>query len=263
MRIESQIYHTHLWLEGMSDTLQKLEEIEEIVSRNPKNSPPEIRKQFWRIVRQIKRNPHPDISEVRLASQIRNILFKEKRGRTYPLWPCVVILTLLGILGPTYWYLSLLDNPLQWDNILVWTNSDWWVFLRRFGSLMGAVFCFYPFGRIIGGKWAGIRLDGMSRGMYNEPTVKIDYETFLLAAPSKRKWFFFFAGLWTIITSLALGLVGLVLVGDHSGTITALFLGISEGAAILSGTTHNVGGEMAHYNRERKIEKDWLRNLAE
>jgi hypothetical protein len=93
--------------------------------------------------------------------------------------------------------------------------------------------------------------------MYIEPTLKIDYETFLLATPSKRKWFFFFAGAWTIITSLALGLVGLVLVGDHSGTITALFLGISEGAAILSGTTHNVGGEMAHYNRERKIERAW------
>jgi hypothetical protein len=246
----------------VSDTIEKLDQIEEIVSQDPKNTPPEIRKQFWRIVRQIKRTPHPDITAVQRVARIRNVLFKEKRGRTYPLWPCVSLLTLLGIFGPTYWYLSLLDNPLEWSAILVWTSSDWWIFLKRVGSLMGAVFCFYPFGRIIGGKWAGIRLDGMSKGMYSEPTVKIDYETFLLATPSKRKWFFFFAGLWTIITSFALGLVGLILVGDHCGTITALFLGISEGAAIWSGTTHNVGGEMAHYNRERKIEKAWRKNLG-
>ncbi|MHA2359244.1 MAG: hypothetical protein ACXAB5_03145, partial [Candidatus Thorarchaeota archaeon] len=93
----------------MSDTLQKLEEIEEIVSQDPKITPPEIRKQFWRIVRQIKRNPHPDITEVQKAAKIRNVLFKEKRGRTYPLWPCVILLTLLGVLGPTIWYLRLLE----------------------------------------------------------------------------------------------------------------------------------------------------------
>ena len=73
---------------------------------------------------------------------------------------------------------------------------------------------------------------------------------------------FFFAGLWTIITSLALGLVGFILVGDYCGIITGLFLGISEGLAIWSGTTHNVGGEMAHYNRERKIERAWRKNLG-
>lgn len=247
----------------MSDTLLNLDEIEEIVTQDSKSTPKEVRIRFWRIVKRLKQTPNPDREEVRQAARIRNILFRENRGRTYPLWPPVAILTILGLLGPTYWYLSLLDNPLQWSAILVWTSADWWVFLRRLGSLLGAVFCFYPFGRIIGAKWAGIRIDGMSRGMYNEPTVKIDYESFLLATPSKRKWFFFFAGLWTIITALALGLVGLALVGDHCGTITALFLGISEGAAILSGTTHNVGGEMAHYNRERKIEKEWRRNLAE
>lgn len=247
----------------MSDTLHKLNQIEEIVSQDPRNTSPEIRRQFWRIVRQIKRSPRPDITEVKQAARIRNILFKEKRGRTYSLWPCVILLGLLGALGPTIWYLRLLEVPLQWDAILVWTMSDWWVFLRRLGSLLGVIFFFYPFGRLIAGKWAGIRIDGMSRGMYSEPTLKIDYESFLLATPHKRKWFFFFAGIWTIITSFALGLVGLVFVGDLCGIITVLFLGISEGLVIWSGTTHNIGGEMAHYNRERKIEKAWRSKLEE
>ncbi|MHA2020312.1 MAG: hypothetical protein ACW98J_04275 [Candidatus Thorarchaeota archaeon] len=246
----------------MSDTTERLDQIEKIVAKDPKNTPRDARKQFWRIVRQIKRQPHPDLTEVRYAARIRNMLFKERRGRTYPLWPSVILMTLVGVFAPTLYYLRLLGVPLSGGNILAWTASDWWVILRRIGSLMGAVFCFYPFGRLIAGKWARIRIDGMSRGMYSEPTLKIDYESFLLASPSQRKWFFFFAGAWTIITSFLLGLVGLIQVGDISGVITALFLIISEGAAIVSGTTKNIGGEMAHFNRERKVEIVWKQNLA-
>ncbi len=245
----------------MSDILEKLSQIEEIVSKNPKETPSEVRKQFWRIIRQIKQQPYPDPAEVKQAAHIRNLLFRARRGRTYPLWPCVLLLTLLGVIGPTIWYIRLLGVPLDYSTILSWNDSDWWIFLRRLGSLLAVTFFFYSWGRLIAGKWAGIRIDGMSRGMYGEPTLKIDYETFLLATPAKRKWFFFFAGIWTIITSFALGLVGQILVGDLCGIITVFFLGISEGLVIWSGTTKNIGGEMAHYNRERKIEKVWKRNL--
>ncbi|MFW9864339.1 MAG: hypothetical protein ACFFEX_18830 [Candidatus Thorarchaeota archaeon] len=245
----------------MSDTLERLNQIGEIVSKNPKDTPPEIRKQFWKIVRQIKQQPNPDLIEVKQAAHIRNLLFRARRGRTYPLWPCVILLTILGVIGPTFWYIRLLEVPLDWGTFFSWNDIDWWIFLRRLGSLLGATFFFYSWGRLIAGRWAGIRIEGMSRGMYSEPTLKIDYETFLLATPVKRKWFFFFAGIWTVISSFALGLVGQILVGDLCGIITVLFLGISEALAIWSGTTKNIGGEMAHYNRERKIEKIWERNL--
>jgi hypothetical protein len=245
----------------MSDRLDSLLAIERIVSSDPKKVDSDTRKRFWKLVRQIKRSPNPDPEESAIASRIRNLLFKARRGRTYPLWPCVGILFLIGIL-PTIWYLELLTVPLVTSNILSWTISDWWVFLRRLGSLMAATFFFYPLGRLIAGKWAGIKLDGMCRGMYSEPTIKIDYESFLLTSPPKRKWFFFFAGAWTIITSLLLGLIGLLTVGDISGVITVIFLTVSEGLAIISGTTKNVGGEMAHYNREKKIERAWRRKLA-
>ncbi len=245
----------------MSDRTQSLLDIERIVSPNPKKVDSETRKRFWKIVREIKRSPDPDTEEVVIASRIRNLLFEARRGRTYPLWLSIGTLFLLGLL-PTIWYLRLLSVPLVTSNILSWTLSDWWVFLRRFGSLMAAVFFFYPLGRLIAGKWAGIKLDGMCRGMYSEPTVKIDYESFLLASPPKRKWFFFFAGAWTIITSLLLGSIGLFIAGDISGVVTVLFLTVSEGLAIISGTTKNVGGEMAHYNREKKIERAWRRKVA-
>ena len=246
----------------MNDRQQSLLEIEQIVSKDSKNVDAETKTRFWKLVRQIKRSPSPDEIEVVIATRIRNQLFEARRGRTYPLWPSIGTFFLLGLLFPTIWYLQLLSVPLDASNILSWTMSEWWVFLGRLGSLMSVTFFFYPFGRLIAGKWAGIKIDGMSRGMYSEPTLKIDYETFLLTSPPKRKWFFFFAGAWTIITLFLLGLVGWLIAGDISWIIPVVFLTISEGLAILSGSTHNLGGEMAHYNRERRIEKAWKRKLA-
>jgi hypothetical protein len=236
--------------------------IEEIVAKNPKTVSKETRKEFWKLVRQIKRYPNPDQEEVAIAARIRNLLFREKRGREYPLGPCVGILFLPGLLM-IYWYLRLLSVPLDFANLLVWSSSDWWVFLRRIGCVMAVSFFFYPFGRLIAGKWLGIKIEAMCKGMYSEPALKIDYESFLLTLPPKRKWFFFIGGAWTVITSLLLGLVGLFIVGDISGLIVAAFLGVSEGLALLSGTTKKVGGEMAHYNREKKIEKAWKKKLVQ
>jgi hypothetical protein len=243
----------------MNDYHESLMEIRKLVSKDPKHVDSETRRAFWRIVRQIKESAYPKPQDIALASEIRNLLFRGRRGRTYPLWPCVGAFFLIGLI-PVTWYLQLLSTPLDTSNILSWTDSDWWLFLRRLGSLLAATFFFYPLGRLFAGHWAGIRIDGMSGGMYREPTLKIDYQTFLSASPSKRKWFFFFAGAWTIITSLSLGMIGWFLAGDIGGFIAAAFLIISEGLAILSGTTKSIGGEMAHYNREKKTEKAWEKN---
>ncbi|MHA2424826.1 MAG: hypothetical protein ACXAEF_08565 [Candidatus Thorarchaeota archaeon] len=245
----------------MSDRKQSLLEIEGIVAKNPKDVDKETRKQFWKLVRQIKRSQNPNHEEVVIAARIRNVLFREKRGRNYPLWPSVGVLFLPGLLM-VYWYFRLLAVPLDVFSILVWTTSDWWVFMRRLGCVMGATFFFYPFGRLIGGKLSGIQIEAMCKGMYSEPALKIDYESFLLAEPPKRKWFFFMGGAWTVITCLILGVFGWFLAGDISGLLAASFLGVSEGLAVLSGTTKWVGGEMAHFNREKKIEKAWKKKLS-
>jgi hypothetical protein len=236
--------------------------IEEIVSKNPKTVDKETRREFWKLVRQIKRSPNPDQEEVVIAARIRNLLFKELRGREYPLGLCIGVLFLPGLLM-TYWYLRLLSVPLDFSTILVWTNSDWWLFLRRVGCVMGATFFFYPFGRLLAGKWLGIKIEAMCKGMYSEPALKIDYESFLLAEPPNRKWFFFIGGAWTVITCLILGIPGWFVAGDISGILAGAFLGVSEWLAILSGTTKKVGGEMAHYNREKKIETAWKKKLVQ
>jgi hypothetical protein len=239
----------------------ELEEIHSIVVQNPKEVPSETRKHFWKIVRQIKRNPRPNEQEVLKASEIRNILFDANRGRTFPLGPVLALETVIGFLA-LWGYIWALGTPLDWTGILVWSFSNWLNFGLRFLFVFAIIAFLYPIGRVIAGKWAGIKLEGICRDQYYEPTVKIDYVTFLKAPASKRKWFFFFAGFWTIITSLWVWIVGMFLAWDYTALIPAAVLVLFEGAVVLSGNASPTRGEMGHYNREKKIERVWKKNLA-
>jgi hypothetical protein len=245
----------------MTELLDELEKIHGIVIQNPKDVPSETRKRFWNIVRQIKRNPKPVDYEVIKASEIRNILFEANLGRTYPLGLVLVLETILGLL--TLWgYIWALGTPLDWTGVFIWNLSDWMTFGIRFLFVFAIIAFLYPIGRVIAGKWTGIKLDGMCRDQYYEPTVKIDYVTFLKSPASKRKWFFFFAGIWTVITSFWLWIVGMALAMDYTALILTIILVLFEGSVILSGNPSSTRGEMGHYNREKRIEHEWKKNLA-
>jgi hypothetical protein len=244
----------------MTDRLIELQKIHSIVVQNPKEVPSETRKRFWKLVRQIKRNPQPDENEVLKASEIRNILFEASRGRTYPLGPVLALETVIGLLA-LWGYLLALRTPLDWTGIFGWSISNWLIFGLRFLFVFAIIAFLYPIGRVIAGKWAGIKLEGMCRDQYYEPTVKIDYVTFLKTSASRRKWFFFFAGFWTIITSLWLWVVGMIVALDYTALIPAVFLLLFEGAVVVSGNPSPTRGEMGHYNREKKIERVWKKNL--
>ncbi len=245
----------------MSHRLSELEQIQAIVEQNPKEVPSETRKQFWKIVRQIKRTPRPNEEEIAKASVIRDSLFEANRGRTYPLGPVLVLEIIIGLLA-VWGYLWALETPLDWTMLLTWEISNWITFVLRFLFVFAAIAFLYPIGRVIAGKWAGIKLVGMCRDQYYEPTVKIDYVSFLKAPASKRKWFFFFAGLWTVITSMWLWILGMVVAWDYTALIPTVVLTIFEGAVILSGNPSATRGEMGHYNREKRIEQVWKRNLS-
>lgn len=199
----------------MTNRMTELDEIHSIVIENSNEVPSETRKRFWKIVRQIKRNPKPDEQEVLRASEIRNILFDANRGRTFPLGPVLALETVLGLL--LLWgYIWTLGTPLDWTGILAWSFSNWLNFGLRLLIVFLIVACIYPLGRVIAGKWAGIKLEGICRDEYYQPTVRIDYVTFLKAPASKRKWFFFFSGFWTVITLLWVWIVGMFLAGDFT-----------------------------------------------
>ena len=243
----------------MTERLEKLDEIHSIVSQNPEDVPRETRKQFWKIVRQIKREPRPDEQEVVKASEIRNILFEVDRRKTYPLGPVLLLEGIIGLLA-IIGYVWFLGTPLEWSGLFTWVLSDWITFALRFLCLFLVIAFLFPIGRVIAGKWAGIKLLGMSTSQYNEPAVKIDYVTFLKAPAPKRKWFFFFSGVWNIITLFWLWILGMCLAWDYTALVLAIIFILFEGAVILSGNTK--AGEMGNYNREKRIERVWKKNMA-
>ncbi|MFX0054983.1 MAG: hypothetical protein ACFFAD_08660 [Candidatus Hermodarchaeota archaeon] len=245
----------------MTDRLSELERVREEVRQDPKNVSSDTRKYFWKLVRQIKREPSPNEDEIIVAAEVRDILFEATRGRTYPLGSTLAIMIVIGLV-PLLAYLWLLQTPLIWNNILSWTLADVWQVILRFICVMGVVAFFYPIGRLLAGKALGIRLLGICRDEYYEPTIKIDYVTFLKAIPARRKWFFFFAGIWTAITSLIVGMMGLVIGGDITGFLPVVFILLFEGYVVYSGNPSPSRGEMGHYNREKKIERAWRKKMA-
>jgi hypothetical protein len=239
----------------LSERLTELESILGAVTADPTHVPREVRKRFWAIVRDIKRDTNPGLDEVTCAAQVRDVFFETSRGGVIRTSVGVGVETILGIvlsIIPFWWSLTL---PLDWTNILGWALGDWGVFALRFIFVFIGIALFYPWGRLLAGRWAGIRILGLCRDQYYEPTLKIDYVSFLLAKPSKRKWFFFISGIWTAITSLVYWAVGFVLVFDFTGLIPALFILLFEARVIIGGSPKDTGGEMSHYNREKRIEQ--------
>lgn len=240
--------------------LEDLREIQDRIGVDPKDVPPETRKAFWRLVRQIKREPEPDISEVKLAAEIRNVLFNLDRSGVYSIGPFLGAQTAGAIVAFVVYYYGL-STPVSWVDVLSWSWIEIVAVVLRFLGLFFIVALLYPYGRVLAGSALGIHLDGMCFDEYKEPTIKIDYETFLLTSPPRRKWFFFFSGLWTLILSVSVGVLGFALAGDILGIAFGIFLAIFYACVISTGATAHSRGEMAHYNRERKIEQSWRRRI--
>ena len=99
----------------------------------------------------------------------------------------------------------------------------------------------------------------ITRDIYYLPTLKVNYPTYLKAKPTHRMWFFFFAGLWTVITGTWVGILGWIIGGEWIGLVSSFILGVLEGVGIHYGGKW--GGEMGHFKRERQIVKDWQLNV--
>ena len=231
--------------------LEQLQAIHQIVKRNPAKLDLKTRRQFWRMVSQIKRMESPDTAVIAEASKIRNLLYKERLGRSIPLnW---LFLWFLCGVSAVYYYLWLLLIEERATGSLI---GDY-----DLGALVaGAVFFLYPFGRLIAGSLMGIRFDGISRDIYYLPTLKINYPTYLQAPPPNRLWFFFLAGFWTAFIMICIGIAGYLLAGEWTAIALGLFLAFLEALAAIFGGKW--GGELGHFHRELRIVREWKQNLT-
>ncbi len=231
--------------------LEQLQSIHQIVERDPANLDLKTRRQFWRIVGQLKRMESPDANVIAKASQIRDLLYRERLGRTISLnW--LFLWLLCGVSAIIYYLWLLLVQERVTGNLM----DDY-----DLGALVaGAMFFLYPFGRLIAGALMGIRFDGISRDIYYLPTLKINYPTYLLASPPNRLWFFFLAGYWTAFSMIGIGIVGYLLSGEWTAIAFGLLLAFGETLAAIFGGKW--GGELGHFHRELQIVRDWKQNLT-
>ena len=237
--------------------LIELREIRERVGVNPRQVGEGTKRKFWKIVGAIKRDSETPEENIILAAEIRDIFYHHKLG--YPKSLSWLLLWIIGGVLCVLSYLWTLTTPAWWlgDPILdTWIHLFW-----QYSSFMGAIFCFYPFGRLLASYALGIKMDGITRDIYYLPTLKINYITYLKAKPTSRMWFFFFAGIWTVITGLWVGFLGLLIGGDWVGILIAVVLGLLEWVGIYFGGKW--AGEMGHFRRERIIVRDIKRMKVE
>ncbi|MFW9778081.1 MAG: hypothetical protein ACFFE8_04440 [Candidatus Heimdallarchaeota archaeon] len=284
-------------MESQQGLLPELLKIQQIVMEDPNNLPKGKTKRFWWIVGRIKRQSAPDPQLVKVAADIRDRLYLARLGPTkpirivLPLWtgfglgiigivlmfsiPDLVLLAaiisvfftvffslgFIWIIGLSRRIASLLlvalvGGTIIIDVILGLISLELLVFANQF-LLFAVIPCFYLHGRYIGGLIARIRFDGVSRDVFHLPTLKINYESYLLASPPSRQWIFLFGGLGTVVTSFLVAVVQLLVFGVPYLIIVPIMLLVGEILDYLNLAGSLGGGEFSHLRRERRIIKDW------
>ncbi|MHA2226691.1 MAG: hypothetical protein ACXAC8_15880 [Candidatus Hodarchaeales archaeon] len=281
--------------------MSELEEMRKTIRIDQSQLNPEARKRFWRIVGEIKRQTSPDSQVVEIASEVRDTLYKQRLGSTkpiriiLPLWTVCgfgVVLSSLFFSNPDLIYLGMC---LSWLVITVFTLGYLWiVYLSKkwrytiliasvggtvIGDLLLAVIsidllvgvnrflmiaavpCFYLHGRWVGGKISSIQFDGVSQDIFYLPTLKINYQSYLLAQPPARQWIFFCGGIGTVVTFGIVATVQLIVFGDPLFYLFPIVLLFGEILDYLNLAGPLSGGEFHHLRRERKIIGDWKKRI--
>lgn len=224
--------------------IDELNRIHKQVTKNPDNVPSNVKKRFWKLVGQIKRISNPDKKITVKVSEIRDLLYSHKYGGSIPLWLALPIWFTLGFICLFGFIYAVMNDV--WGGIEGYRHwTIWWTMV-----------CFFPFGRLIAGRFTGIKFDGLALTYYIFPTLKTNYSSYLTASPPKRKWFFFFAGIWTAIITGVMGIIGYIGTGDKIYLLPFIMIAIIDLIAF-TGILGKWGGEMWNFHRERRIVHDW------
>lgn len=286
-------------LNKQKDWLKELKVRAEI---DPKTLPKEDRKKFWRIVGQVKRMDKPDIEEINTLVEIRELFYKDRFGDTRPVNLILILNTIsaLGIIisiilmkevdtrvlgmilswvffsifslvyswilkmntkwtGITFAFFVLLTIIL--DLVLLEYAIKWFLIFNQIGMVI-AVPILYLHGRWIGGLVSGIKFDGVNRDIYYLITLKVNYESYLMARPDKRQWIYFFGGIGTVITGLIVSLILLIVYSNPYLFLFPILLFIGELLDYYGKAGRLSGGEFQHLRREHRIIKDWKDSLT-
>lgn len=269
--------------------------------KDPKSIISTDRKKFWKIVGQLKREDKPDINQVKTLAEIRELFYKDRFGDTRPINPILVgnTITSVGIiisiimmkdietrvLGMilSWAFFSMFSLMYSWilrmntkwtsitfallvvstiimDLILLEYAINWFLIFNQIGMVI-AVPILYLHGRWIGGLVSGIKFDGVNRDIYYLITLKVNYESYLMARPDKRQWIYFFGGIGTVITGLIVSIILLIVYSNPYLFLFPILLFFGELLDYRGAAGKLAGGEFQHLRREHRIIKDWKESL--
>ncbi len=261
----------------------------------------EEKKKYWKYVGKLKRLDKPRLEDAKLLSEIREKMYMKRFGEVKSTWIVNSLLSFVGIgiviaivlmkeylwagmiiswilftvLAITFlWSIDKLDNwklivfvlfiivglTIIIDLILYSASIKWLYIFNQIGFII-VVPCLYLNGRIVGGWISGIRLEGVTRDIYYLVTMKINYESYLMARPDKRQWIFFFGGIGTVVTSAIVSFVNLIYYDSYALFIFPILLFFGEILDYKAKAGKLSGGEFNHLRRERKIIQDWKNSL--
>ncbi|MFV2014167.1 MAG: hypothetical protein ACC656_01960 [Candidatus Heimdallarchaeota archaeon] len=283
--------NNNMWLETLKS---KLLEGSQIPSKEEK-------REFWKKVGQLKRLDKPNLDEISLLSDIREILHKDRFGDPCPTNVVLPISAVLAI-GMVYSIILKAEDDTVWLGlILSWlllailaTLYSWVVNIGRkvvfyvfvllvFSTVSIDIFLLYNdkelfaifnqigliilvptlylHGRYIGGLVSGIKFDGVVRDIYYLVTMKINYQSYLSAKPNKRQWIFFTGGIGTVITSSVASLIALIIFSNPYLFIVPILLLFGELLDYAFYENRVAKGEFHHLRRGRRIIRDWKKTL--
>jgi hypothetical protein len=286
-----------------NDIINLLKKIKEEVEKDPKHVSKEEKKQFWKIIGEIKRDPSPDDEIVNLSTEIRDKLYLSRLGDVKPINLSLFLFTVSGLgfilssilfsYQELYYqalliallifslfmltYLWIINLELKWSllifiifiggTIIYEIIADYFSIeiLKNLNRYMAlaSVPAFYLYGRLIGGIIGNIQFDGVSRDVFYLPTLKINYKTYLLAPATARQWIFFFGGIGTVVTSLIASTIVLIFYNDPLLFLFPILLFFGEILDYAGVAGFLSGGEFNHLKREHKIIRDWKKNKEE
>ncbi|MFX1565379.1 MAG: hypothetical protein ACFFCH_05260 [Promethearchaeota archaeon] len=237
--------------------LSDLQEIERRLDQE--GDTPKVRRDFWRIVGQLKRQNPRELDEevIEKTTAIRNRLFKQEIaisvGRGLVLYFLVFLFSILAYL----WVLLYFEITLaQFITLLPF------IVILVLNIVLGVLSIFvvygsYPLGRYLGGIIARVKFEGLYRYSPGELGLKIEYTSYLRTTPSRRKWVFGFPIIW--VFGIIFILLPITWLANPSGIYTPIII-IILFAIFYIFIYYQKTGEIYRFVRELRIAREVKRN---
>ncbi|MFW9935703.1 MAG: hypothetical protein ACFFDU_09430 [Candidatus Thorarchaeota archaeon] len=239
------------------EILTELQKIEQRLDQEGDTS--KVRKDFWRIVGQIKRKNSIELDDeiIERTTAIRNRLFKQdiviSVGKGLALYFLLFFFSFLGYLWVLVYFETTLAQFIILPSLIVFVTLNFVLGVISIFVAYGS----YPLGRYFGGCIARVKFEGLYRYSPGELGLKIEYRSYLRTTSSRRKWVFGFPIIW--VFGILFILLAITWVFNFSGIYAPLIIIIMFAIFYVLIYFRRIG-ELYRFVRELRIAREVKRN---